>query len=366
MTNKKKALFITPLPPPIHGSSVVSQYIKESKLINEAFDCDFVNLSTSRRLDEIGKTMPVKLVRFVSVYFRVFGKLLFRKYDFCYLAITCHGIGFLKDAPFVLMCKLFKKRIMIHQHNKGMYSYIDKSIYKWLLPLVYRKTKVILLSWKLYPDIEPVVKKEQIIICPNGIPEKNDEQTISKNRLAIPKLLFLSNLNESKGIWVLLDTCRILKQEGYQFICDIIGGETKEISTQKLYEEIKKRDLQERITYHGRKYGKEKNNYFLNADIFVSPTLNDCFPLVLIEAMQHGLPVETTSEGAIEDNVIDGKNGLICLRDDAQDLADKIKILLTNKQRGIELGSKGTQIYKEKYTLGIFEHTISNIFSHEQ
>ena len=43
------------LPPPVHGSAMVSQYIKESKLINEEFDMDFVNLSTSRKMEEIGK-----------------------------------------------------------------------------------------------------------------------------------------------------------------------------------------------------------------------------------------------------------------------------------------------------------------------
>ena len=53
--------------------------------------------------------------------------------------------------------------------------------YRWLLPLVYRNTKVILLSWRLYPDIENVVRKEQILICPNGIPEDDsqDENNIS-------------------------------------------------------------------------------------------------------------------------------------------------------------------------------------------
>ena len=50
-----KILFIAPLPPPVHGSSMVSKYIKESTLIQESFDCDFVNLSTSRTMDEIGK-----------------------------------------------------------------------------------------------------------------------------------------------------------------------------------------------------------------------------------------------------------------------------------------------------------------------
>lgn len=60
-------------------------------------------------------------------------------------------------------------QIILHQHNKGMATYVDKPVYRWLLPIVYRKTNIILLSWLLYDDIEAVVKREQIKICPNGI-----------------------------------------------------------------------------------------------------------------------------------------------------------------------------------------------------
>ena len=135
---KPRVLFITPLPPPVHGSAMVSQYIKDSRLVNEQHDCDFVNLSTSRRMDEIGKGGIKKLLRFVGAYLTLLWKLLTRRYDLCYLAITCHGVGFLKDAPFVLLCKLFRRRVMIHQHNKGMSACVDRWPYRWLLPLVYR------------------------------------------------------------------------------------------------------------------------------------------------------------------------------------------------------------------------------------
>ena len=118
--NKPRILFIPPLPPPVHGSAMVSQYIKDSELIQGEFACDFVNLSTSRRMDEIGKGGVKKLLRFVGSFFVLFYKLLVHRYALCYLAITCHGVGFLKDAPFVLLCKLFGRRIVIHQHNKGM------------------------------------------------------------------------------------------------------------------------------------------------------------------------------------------------------------------------------------------------------
>ena len=165
-----KVLFIAPLPPPVHGSAMVSQYIKDSRLVNEQFDCDFVNLSTSRRMDEIGKGGIKKLLRFVGAYFALLWKLLTRRYDLCYLAITCHDMGFLKDAPFVLLCKLFRRRVLIHQHNKGMSRCVDRWPYRWLLPLAYRNTTVMLLSWHLYDDIASVVKREQVVICANGVP----------------------------------------------------------------------------------------------------------------------------------------------------------------------------------------------------
>ena len=166
---KPRILFVGALPPPVHGSAVVSQQIKDSKLINDSFDSDWVNLSTSRRMDEIGKKTLAKPFRLLGALCRELWLLLTHHYDLCYLAITCHGSGFLKDTPFVLLAKLFCKKIVIHQHNKGMANDVDRWPYRWLLPLCYKNAKVILLSWYLYPDIERVVPKENVVICPNGI-----------------------------------------------------------------------------------------------------------------------------------------------------------------------------------------------------
>ena len=178
---KQKVLFIAPLPPPVHGSAMVSQYIKESRVVNEAFDCDFVNLSTSRSMEEIGKGGIKKLFRFVAAYFEVLWKLITHRYSLCYLAITCHGMGFLKDAPFVLLCKLFGRKVVLHQHNKGLSRDVNRWPYRWLMPLVYRNTTVMLLSWHLYEDISAVVKREQVVVCANGVPPLDNGQQSTDN-----------------------------------------------------------------------------------------------------------------------------------------------------------------------------------------
>lgn len=364
---KQYILFIAPLPPPVHGSAMVSQYIKESKLIQGTINCDFVNLSTSRKMDEIGKKSVLKVFRFISSYFAVFFKLLFHRYNLCYLAITCHGIGFLKDAPFVLLCKLFGVKVVIHQHNKGMSKCVDKWPYRWLLPLVYRNTKVILLSWYLYEDISKVVNRDQILICPNGIPEMQEFMDSAKQNISIPRLLFLSNLIESKGVFVLLDACKILKERGYRFICDFVGGVTKEIDRLVFEAAVKERNIEECVVYQGPKYGNEKHRVFTNADIFVFPTyyFNECFPLVLLEAMQYHLPIVTSNEGGIPDVVEDGINGYICQRKDVNSLVEALEKLLKDQTLREKMGERGYDIYKNKFTLEVFEKRMKEILCSE-
>lgn len=358
---KPRILFITPLPPPVHGSAMVSQYIKDCKELQEEFVCDFVNLSTSRNIDEIGKKSLMKYIRFIGAYFITFWKLLTKRYALCYLAITCHGMGFLKDAPFVLLCKLFRRKVVIHQHNKGMSGCVDKQPYKWLLPLTYRNTKVILLSWYLYPDIEKVVKKEQVVICPNGIPELFDEEPQFERNNEVPHLLFLSNLIPSKGVYVLLDACKILKDKGYKFVCDFVGGESKEITREGFENAANERGISEYVVYHGPKYGEEKTVFFSNADIFVQPTLNDCFPLTLLEAMQYQLPIVSTREGAVPDIVSDGKNGFVCEREDAVGTAIAIETLLNDKEKRTHMGVVAYKMFKEYLTLAVFNRNITRI-----
>lgn len=360
MSEKIRVLFILPLPPPVHGSSVMSNYIKCFQERIGTIKGDYVNLSTSRHIDEIGKISFKKILRFLLSYFKTFILLITRKYDVCYLAITCYGVGFLKDLPFILLCKLFRKKIIIHQHNKGMSKFQKKTLYKLLLPLAYSNVKVILLSWLLYPDISMFVKREQIYICPNGIPGQNNLMfKIKKN--TISQFLFLSNILESKGIFVLLDACSSLKKEGYHFLCHVVGNASKEISFIRLDQEINKREIEDVVVVHGPKYGEQKAMFLEKVDFFVFPTYEDCFPLVLLEAIQYGLPVISTYEGAIPDIIQPNVNGILCQRGNLNELIAALKYLLLHEDVCIKMSKQNIERYLELFTLTIYEKNIYTI-----
>lgn len=109
--------------------------------------------------------------------------------------------------------------------------------------------------------------------------------------------------------------------------------------------------------YQGKMFGKEKSGLLQKADVFVFPTYydNECFPVVLLEAMQHKLPVVTTNEGGIPDIVEQGVNGFVCEKKDAVAVADRLAVLLTDESLRLSMGKSGYRKYKANYIINQFE-----------
>lgn len=63
------------MPPPVHGAAMMGQYIHDSKLINESFECRYINESSSRTIDEVGGKYFKKVFRFIGHLFFYFEKL---------------------------------------------------------------------------------------------------------------------------------------------------------------------------------------------------------------------------------------------------------------------------------------------------
>ena len=113
----------------------------------------------------------------------------------------------------------------------------------------------------------------------------------------------------------------------------------------------------------GPKYGDDKAKCFNQSDVFVFPTFyhNECFPLVLLEAMQYGLACISTNEAGIPNIIDDGKTGLIVPKKDCIALADSIEKLINDRKLCLQMGQAGRKKYEEKFTLDVFERNICRI-----
>ena len=149
------------------------------------------------------------------------------------------------------------------------------------------------------------------------------------------------------------------------FSFSIVGGATVEIAAAMFQNEVAKRGLEEMVVYHGRKYGKDKEAFLNAANMFVFPTFyhNECFPLVLLEAMDHGLPCISTTEGGIPGIVDDGKTGYLVPKHDAVALADKIEMFIRDIDLRHKMGLAGREKFEREFTLEVFEKRMVEILS---
>lgn len=361
---KSTILFILHLPPPVHGAAMVGKYIHDSHVINEAFDCHYINLTTAKDLADIGKVGFRKIKHFISLLRHIRREVRSLRPQLVYVTPNACGGAFYKDFVVVQMLKWMGCRVVVHYHNKGVATRQDRWLDDKLYRRFFKNLKVILLAETLYADVQKYVKREDVYICPNGIPETLHTEPKAKRHNKILRLLFLSNLLESKGVIVLLNACQILKNQGYNFVCDFVGGETSEIDAQRFICEVEKRGLSDIIIYHGRKYGEEKETFLKCTDIFVFPTYykNECFPLVLLEAMQYGVPCLSTCEGGIIDIIAEGKTGFIVEKQNAEELAERIELLIKNPQLLEHIGMYSIKRFHDRFTLTIFENRIKGIF----
>ena len=143
--------------------------------------------------------------------------------------------------------------------------------------------------------------------------------------------------------------------ENYHDMMDI----TEEIFNKRIAEN----ELKGKVFAHGAKYGEKKSIFWKNADVFVFPTYyhNECFPLVLLEAMQHGKACIASNEGGIPAIIEEGKTGYMVKKKDAKLLADKIEFLLKNPSLCQQMGKNGKKKFLKEFTIERFENNMKNI-----
>lgn len=352
------------MPPPVHGAAVVGQQIHDSQLIRDNFECAYINASTSTALDNVGHFSLKKISRTLSFYGQVLKTVRNKQPDLVYFTPSTSGFAFYRDCITIRMLRRHKQNIILHLHNKPKESFLHKWYNQWLWRKFFNGTSAIFLGKALADQFSRFTFYcKQVYICPNGMPDKISYTPVRQERSTEPfTFLFLSNMIETKGVYILLEACALLKSKGYSFCCNFVG---QWFDVTKDAFEAKCEQLQVTDCVHalGAMYGTDKDACLQKADALVFPTFYnaECFPLVIIEAMQYALPVITTSEGAIADIVEDGQSGWIVDKKNPDALAEKMEWMIKHPKDSLHMGMNGRKRFEKNFTSEHFERKLHNI-----
>ncbi len=138
-------------------------------------------------------------------------------------------------------------------------------------------------------------------------------------------ILSLCYLNPAKDVGSLIAAFR-----------DLPGGDLRLVIAGTGPEEDRLRRLARgdpRIHFAGHVSGVNHANHFRWADIFVLPTLVDCWAMVVNEALHHGVPVVTTTAAGAGELIADGGSGLLVPPGDPEALRAALAELLADPDR---------------------------------
>ncbi|MEM7625328.1 MAG: glycosyltransferase [Planctomycetota bacterium] len=151
---------------------------------------------------------------------------------------------------------------------------------------------------------------------------------------AQPQLLFLSRVHFKKRPDLLLDVAKALPE-----VRVVLAGPVEPEYEQELRDKAGRLGVADRVVWAGMLRGDDKLRAFAEADVFVLPTSQENFGIVLVEAMGAQLPVVTTKGTAIWPDLQEA--GAWIVEQDPAALIDAIREVLAETQATAERARRG-------------------------
>lgn len=159
-------------------------------------------------------------------------------------------------------------------------------------------------------------------------------------------ILSVGTLYEVKGHTYLIEACRLLREQGLDFACHLVGdGPFRET----LVEQVSKAGLEEQVCFHGQLTRQEIVRMLQAADVLAVPSIptregrREGIPVVLMEAMASGVPVVASRISGIPELVEDGVSGLLIEPRQPEALAAALSSLHQDTQRWQRLSAGGRE-----------------------
>tara|TARA_E500000331_G_scaffold231802_1_gene221987 strand:- start:341 stop:1420 length:1080 start_codon:yes stop_codon:yes gene_type:complete len=234
-----------------------------------------------------------------------------------------------------------KTKIIISERNHltsalKKYNFFKSSIIKFLIKLSYDKADLIfgnsesvcedLKEKFVYKNNKKVIK----ILNPAYIEAvlKKSEEKINDKWISdsdVPILVYAGRLEAQKDIGTLLKTFEIINKTHKSKLLIIGSGSEKEkLNRFALYKKNRVKQIE---------FDENPYKYLKHCNVFLLTSIYEGMPNVLIEAQILGMPiVATDSPGGTSEVLQYGKVGLLAKIKDAEDISQKVNILLTDKE----------------------------------
>lgn len=317
-----KVVIIGAFPPPVHGMSMVTAYIaKRVKALCplHATDISPEVLRGNKSIFYHARRM-IKVVHGIGTLVHHAGNRGLR----FYMPVDA-GYGMIYTITLIVVARVFGYRIFVHHHS---YAYVDKHMFRMslLTKCAGALTCHILLCRNMrdvFSEFYPAARN--FLTISNAALVKTVARRKSRSSRPL-RLGHLSNLSIEKGLDITLDVLAALLERGVSATL-ILAGPPETAQANAMIEKARAR-FGAALDYRGAVFEASKEAFFDDTDVFLFPSnyRNEAHPIVILEALSHGIPLIAYARGCIAGVIAD--SGGICIDPEDDFVATSLPILL--------------------------------------
>lgn len=252
------------------------------------------------------------------------------------------------DIPYVLQAHGTVPRIIEKQGLKKSFDVL------WGHKILQNARKLIALNKKEKEQYKNMgVNENKIEILPNGIEFSEYEDLPTKGEFRKKYsigydekvILFLGKIHKVKGLDLLVKSFADLLKLLVNTRLIVVGPDFGYLrSLRKLTTALK---ISDKVLFTGPLYQRDKLEVYIDADIYVLPSVSDAMPMTVIEACACGTPVIVTDRCGIA-QWVHGNAGYVVQRNEDQ-LKTALLKLLDNKSLRIKFGENARRLVQEHF-----------------
>ncbi len=338
------AFVIDLFPPTWVGGSEIATYNAAEQLAKRGYDVHvitklldedlqrehFEHGFTIHRISLIKSVLPRDFQFWMSIV------LLLRKIDPDLIQAQGVSLGI----PGIFIKLLLKKPYILYSRSSPdvvfqffppFLGFIKKRVLQLILAY---PDKVLALTSCMRNELIQICSRDDITIIPNGIDVTSFGSSKCKLKSNVDerskKILWIGRFSREKGVRYLIEaTCILKKQYSEDLKLILVGHGADENILKNLVNQL---NLKQNVVFTGKVQNCDVAFYMKDSDVFVLPSLTEGFPNVLLEALAAGLPVVATNVCGVPEIIIDRENGLLVQPKDSQEIADRIREILEDKE----------------------------------